>query len=167
MSLVPGNTLPENKGKTNRSTSGLARSFEIAASFRGSQAGYHKRLCANNRSQRTVEPWQGKSTSIHGSSLAAISKGREKEKNVNTPSKISTLWQGSFFQPYLPLQQIDILSSPETHSFVAGTTNQIFFRPKNDTNIDVLVNVSQSVIRLLLMHTGRWWITWPRSKRVH
>lgn len=54
------------------------------------------------------------------------------------------LWlfeKGSFFQPYLPLQQIDILSSEKTRSYIAGTTNQIFFHQKSNTNIDVLVNV--------------------------
>ncbi|KAI9488955.1 transport protein Avl9-domain-containing protein [Zychaea mexicana] len=49
--------------------------------------------------------------------------------------------KGSFFQPYLPLQQIDILSSEKTKSYVIGTTNQIFFHHKSDINIDVLVNV--------------------------
>jgi hypothetical protein len=51
--------------------------------------------------------------------------------------------KGSFFQPYLPLQQIDMLSSDSTKSYVVGTTNQIFFHHKSDTKIDVLVNVSK------------------------
>ncbi|KAI8141594.1 transport protein Avl9-domain-containing protein [Fennellomyces sp. T-0311] len=49
--------------------------------------------------------------------------------------------KGSFFQPYLPLQQIDMLSSEKTRSYVIGTTNQIFFHHKSDIKIDVLVNV--------------------------
>lgn len=57
--------------------------------------------------------------------------------------------QGSFFQPYLPLQQIDILSSEKTHAYVVGTTNQIFFHQKSDAHIDVLVNVS--IDRVLVM----------------
>lgn len=52
--------------------------------------------------------------------------------------------KGSFFQPYLPLQQIDVLSSEKTLSYVVGTTNQIFFHQKSNTNIDVLVNASFS-----------------------
>ncbi|KAI9278184.1 transport protein Avl9-domain-containing protein [Phascolomyces articulosus] len=54
--------------------------------------------------------------------------------------------KGSFFQPYLPLQQIDILSSEKTHSYVVGTTNQIFFHHKSDINIDVLVNVETGTL---------------------
>lgn len=54
--------------------------------------------------------------------------------------------QGSFFQPYLPLQQIDILST--TPSYLVGTTNQIFFHHKSETHIDVLVNASKLTQRL-------------------
>ncbi|CDS09209.1 hypothetical protein LRAMOSA10569 [Lichtheimia ramosa] len=54
--------------------------------------------------------------------------------------------KGSFFQPYLPLQQIDILSSEKTHAYVVGTTNQIFFHQKSDAHIDVLVNVESGTI---------------------
>ncbi|KAG2212399.1 hypothetical protein INT47_001760, partial [Mucor saturninus] len=54
--------------------------------------------------------------------------------------------KGSFFQPYLPLQQIDMLSSEQTKSYVVGTTNQIFFHHKSDTKIDVLVNVETGTL---------------------
>ncbi|KAI8334479.1 transport protein Avl9-domain-containing protein [Blakeslea trispora] len=54
--------------------------------------------------------------------------------------------KGSFFQPYLPLQQIDLLSSEQTQSYVVGTTNQIFFHHKSDTKIDVLVNVETGML---------------------
>lgn len=54
--------------------------------------------------------------------------------------------KGSFFQPYLPLQQIDMLSSDQTKSYVVGTTNQIFFHHKSDTKIDVLVNVETGTL---------------------
>lgn len=54
--------------------------------------------------------------------------------------------KGSFFQPYLPLQQIDMLSSEHTKSYVVGTTNQIFFHHKSDTKIDVLVNVETGTL---------------------
>ncbi|KAI8092354.1 AVL9/DENND6 domain-containing protein [Gilbertella persicaria] len=54
--------------------------------------------------------------------------------------------KGSFFQPYLPLQQIDMLSSEQTTSYVVGTTNQIFFHHKSDTKIDVLVNVETGTL---------------------
>ncbi|CAO3609522.1 unnamed protein product [Cunninghamella blakesleeana] len=54
--------------------------------------------------------------------------------------------KGSFFQPYLPLQQIDMLSSNVSKSYVAGTTNQIFFHHKSDIDIDVLVNVENGTL---------------------
>ncbi|KAI8096783.1 transport protein Avl9-domain-containing protein [Halteromyces radiatus] len=54
--------------------------------------------------------------------------------------------KGSFFQPYLPLQQINMLSSSNTKSYVVGTTNQIFFHHKSDINIDVLVNVENGTL---------------------
>ncbi|KAI7867592.1 transport protein Avl9-domain-containing protein [Spinellus fusiger] len=60
--------------------------------------------------------------------------------------------KGSFFQPYLPLQQIDMLSSEKTKSYLAGTTNQIFFHHKSDTNIDVLVNVETGTIEFYNQH---------------
>lgn len=48
--------------------------------------------------------------------------------------------QGSFFQPYLPLQQIDML---KTRSFLVGTSNSIF-QQQRDCQIDVIVNVRPS-----------------------
>ncbi|KAI8069574.1 transport protein Avl9-domain-containing protein [Gongronella butleri] len=55
--------------------------------------------------------------------------------------------KGSFFQPYLPLQQIDMLSSG-TRSYVVGTTNQIFFHHKSDISIDVLVNIESGTLEI-------------------
>lgn len=46
--------------------------------------------------------------------------------------------QGAFFQPYLPLQQLDLLKAD---SYLVGTTNSIF-QSQKDCQIDVLVNVS-------------------------
>lgn len=54
--------------------------------------------------------------------------------------------KGSFFQPYLPLQQIEMLSSEQTNSYVVGTTNQIFFHHKSDAKIDVLVNLDNGAL---------------------
>jgi hypothetical protein len=45
---------------------------------------------------------------------------------------------GCFFQPYLPLQQIDLLQ--EAQSYLVGTTNSIF-QQQRESQIDVLVNV--------------------------
>jgi hypothetical protein len=42
------------------------------------------------------------------------------------------------FQPYLPLQQMDML---QAHSWLVGTTNQIVTQQR-DCKYDLLVNVS-------------------------
>ena len=49
--------------------------------------------------------------------------------------------KGAFFQPYIPLQQIDVLLSKDTTSFLAGTTNAIFTHHK-ECHIDAVVNVN-------------------------
>ncbi|KAH8554004.1 AVL9/DENND6 domain-containing protein [Umbelopsis sp. PMI_123] len=54
--------------------------------------------------------------------------------------------KGSFFQPYLPLQQIDMLSDKGTNSYLVGTTNQLFFHQKTEINIDVLVHVDNGTL---------------------
>lgn len=54
--------------------------------------------------------------------------------------------QGCFFQPYLPLQQIDIIQHKDTKSFLVGVTNSIFFEHKG-CDIDVLVNVEDGSIK--------------------
>ncbi|GAA5859457.1 hypothetical protein JCM1840_004624 [Sporobolomyces johnsonii] len=53
--------------------------------------------------------------------------------------------KGSFFQPYLPLQQIDLL---KTKSFLVGTTNSIF-QQQRDCNIDVIVNIDNATLDIL------------------
>nr|KAJ3419731.1 late secretory pathway protein avl9 [Polyrhizophydium stewartii] len=45
--------------------------------------------------------------------------------------------EGAFFQPYIPLQQIDVIMSPETKSFLVGTSNAIFTHHKA-CNIDAV-----------------------------
>ncbi|KAJ3306091.1 Unconventional myosin-Ie, partial [Blyttiomyces sp. JEL0837] len=47
--------------------------------------------------------------------------------------------EGAFFQPYIPLQQIDVLMSEKTKSFLVGTSNAIFTHNKACA-IDVIVN---------------------------
>jgi hypothetical protein len=54
--------------------------------------------------------------------------------------------QGSFFQPYLPLQQIDMASSSK--SFLVGTTNSIF-RQQKECAIDVIVDLEHSNLEFL------------------
>ncbi|KAF9196350.1 late secretory pathway protein avl9 [Haplosporangium sp. Z 11] len=56
--------------------------------------------------------------------------------------------EGSFFQPYLPLQQIDILQHPRTRSYIIGTTNAIFLHNR-DIAADVIVNTEPGTIEFL------------------
>lgn len=53
--------------------------------------------------------------------------------------------QGAFFQPYLPLQQIDVASKAE--SYLVGTTNSIF-RQQKEMAVDVVVDVSSRPLPL-------------------
>ncbi|GAA5843109.1 hypothetical protein JCM9279_001865 [Rhodotorula babjevae] len=53
--------------------------------------------------------------------------------------------KGSFFQPYLPLQQIDLL---KTRSYLVGTTNSIF-QQQRDCHIDVIVNIDSASLEML------------------
>lgn len=53
-------------------------------------------------------------------------------------SALSLFGKDSFFQPYLPLQQVESLRAP---SWLVGTTNQIVTQQR-DCEFDVLVNVS-------------------------
>jgi hypothetical protein len=52
--------------------------------------------------------------------------------------------QGGFFQPYLPLQEIDMLRAD---SWLVGTTNSIVTQQK-DCQWDLLINVSVVFIRV-------------------
>ncbi|KAF9947492.1 late secretory pathway protein avl9 [Mortierella alpina] len=56
--------------------------------------------------------------------------------------------EGSFFQPYLPLQQIDILQHPRTRSYIIGTTNAIFL-DNRDCAADVIVKSESGTIEFL------------------
>jgi hypothetical protein len=54
--------------------------------------------------------------------------------------------QDSFFQPYLPLQQIDMAT--KSKSFLVGTTNSIF-RQQKECAIDVIVDLEHSSLEYL------------------
>ncbi|KAF9922972.1 late secretory pathway protein avl9 [Linnemannia zychae] len=56
--------------------------------------------------------------------------------------------EGSFFQPYLPLQQIDILQHPRTRSYIIGTTNAIFLHNR-DCGADAIVYTESGTIEFL------------------
>jgi len=65
---------------------------------------------------------------------------------------VLTCRQNSFFSPYTPLQQLDVLASATSHSYLAGSTNTLFLSqrdlPDPATNrnryCDVLVNLDES-----------------------
>lgn len=54
--------------------------------------------------------------------------------------------QGAFFQPYLPLQQIDVASKAE--SYLVGTTNSIF-RQQKEMAVDVVVDLEQTNLEFI------------------
>jgi len=58
---------------------------------------------------------------------------------------LSIFGKGCFFQPYIPLQQIDMLTNKETTSYIVGTTNAIFLHNR-ECNPDVIVNVDDFTI---------------------
>ncbi|KAJ3123948.1 late secretory pathway protein avl9 [Nowakowskiella sp. JEL0407] len=70
----------------------------------------------------------------------------EKDYKYGLPLRI--FGEGCFFQPYIPLQQIDVLMSPTTRSFLVGTSNAIFTHHKG-CNIDVVVNVDTGMIEIM------------------
>ncbi|KAL7754469.1 hypothetical protein RI367_000450 [Sorochytrium milnesiophthora] len=53
--------------------------------------------------------------------------------------------KGSFFQPYLPLQQVDLLTSPEVKFFMVGTTNGVF-KDNLALRIDAIVDVDSKTV---------------------
>jgi len=57
----------------------------------------------------------------------------------------------AFFQPYIPLQQLDMIR--ETKSWLCGSTNTIV---TNQKEIDLLVNVSSSGFLVLLSDISCW-----------
>lgn len=51
--------------------------------------------------------------------------------------------QGSFFGPYTPLQQLDILADYDTKSYVVGSTNSLLLQQKERYS-DILINLDES-----------------------
>ena len=63
---------------------------------------------------------------------------RALDLSLSSCSALHLFGKESFFQPYLPLQQVDTL---KTRSWLTGTTNQIVTQQR-DCKFDLLVNVS-------------------------
>ncbi|KAI9008295.1 transport protein Avl9-domain-containing protein [Gaertneriomyces semiglobifer] len=55
---------------------------------------------------------------------------------------------GSFFQPYIPLQQVDILTHADTKSFLVGTSNSIFLWNKS-IGVDAVANVETGTLEIV------------------
>ncbi|ORY01139.1 hypothetical protein K493DRAFT_312539 [Basidiobolus meristosporus CBS 931.73] len=53
--------------------------------------------------------------------------------------------EGSFFQPYFPLQQLDIIETDETRSFLIGTSNAVL-KMLHRNVIDVVVDIEKGSI---------------------
>lgn len=53
------------------------------------------------------------------------------------------LIKGSFFGPYTPLQQLDILADYDTKSYVVGSTNSLLLQQKERYS-DILINLDES-----------------------
>lgn len=49
--------------------------------------------------------------------------------------------KGSFWNPYLPLQQINQLNFPETKSFMIGCSNLLFVNQLKELGIDLVINL--------------------------
>ncbi|TKA52108.1 hypothetical protein B0A53_04768 [Rhodotorula sp. CCFEE 5036] len=97
-------------------------------------------------------------TNLEDSASPALderSQRRKKPSSLKTSDKYSLIrylglpldvfGKDSFFQPYLPLQQIDLL---KTRSYLVGTTNSIF-QQQRDCHIDVLVNIDSATLEIL------------------
>ncbi|KAI8826613.1 transport protein Avl9-domain-containing protein [Fimicolochytrium jonesii] len=54
----------------------------------------------------------------------------------------------AFFQPYIPLQQMDVLMSQDTKAFIVGTSNSIFLHHKT-LAVDVIANVDTGAVEIL------------------
>ncbi|KAJ3276187.1 late secretory pathway protein avl9 [Terramyces sp. JEL0728] len=61
---------------------------------------------------------------------------------------IVILHKGAFFQPYIPLQQIDVLTSANTKTFLAGTSNAIFAHHKACA-IDVVAHADDGNLEIV------------------
>ncbi|KAI8913023.1 transport protein Avl9-domain-containing protein [Powellomyces hirtus] len=67
-------------------------------------------------------------------------------RNIGSPLPI--FGESVFFQPYIPLQQMDILLSQDTKSFLVGTSNSIFLHHKA-LGLDAIANVDTGAIEIV------------------
>ncbi|KAK4687647.1 hypothetical protein P7C73_g2472, partial [Tremellales sp. Uapishka_1] len=88
----------------------------------------------------TADKRQGVSTPLHGTASVDPLQITISEWQADLDAALHLFGEGAFFQPYLPLQQIDML---QAKSWLAGTTNQIVTQQK-DCRYDLLVNIEHT-----------------------
>lgn len=125
-----------------------------------------ERLCTYQYSLCTLVPGLLQNLDDSGSPpLESRAKGLSKPTSLKTSDwksmvtyvglPLDLFGKDAFFQPYLPLQQLDMLK--DTKSWLCGSTNSIVAQQKE---IDLLVNVSFFLSRIEIS------LTICRSKRV-
>lgn len=66
---------------------------------------------------------------------------------LDSVPKSDDTMQGSFFGPYTPLQQLDVLADYGTKSYIVGSTNPLLLQQK-DKYSDVLINLDEMTINI-------------------
>ena len=85
------------------------------------------------------------SDGLHGSPFANFWKG---EQQIPLPSTHCSFHsKGSFFGPYTPLQQLDILADYGTKSYIVGSTNSLLLQQK-DKYSDILINLDETTVNI-------------------
>ena len=94
----------------------------------------------------------------HKDSVRSQQVDSHKAKLMKLGHPVRIFGAGAFFQPYIPLQQIDVLESPATKSFLTGTSNSIFSHHKScavdvvaDADTGLLEIINPAIIPLLVL----------------
>jgi Transport protein Avl9 len=86
------------------------------------------------------------SISLHGIAIAALRQGTVLTLADGLQQSAENL-QGSFFGPYTPLQQLDILADYGTKSYIVGSTNSLLLQQK-DKYSDILINLDDLTVNI-------------------
>ncbi|KAJ3293429.1 late secretory pathway protein avl9 [Borealophlyctis nickersoniae] len=79
-------------------------------------------------------------------SITETDPAKEKFKRFGLPLRM--FGEGAFFQPYVPLQQMDVITSPTTKSFLVGTSNAIFIHHRACA-MDVVAHADTGALEIL------------------
>ncbi|KAI9009166.1 transport protein Avl9-domain-containing protein [Hyaloraphidium curvatum] len=82
-------------------------------------------------------------TDVSGDAEASLA------RKLHMPLRI--FQKGAYFQPYCPLQKMSVLFDPNTRTFVAGVTNQIFVEraEREDSGIHAVIDVESGSVEIL------------------